>query len=145
MIYPDTSILISLILNEARADAVADKIRLMDRPLCISDWTVHELHCALARAVFTRRISEQDFAKAHSEAMDLVADIELGCPLIAVASYQLKNIDALIMVKPNLGLRAADAFHLGILLGAPEMSLLTADTNLHAAALGIDIESILIT
>jgi predicted nucleic acid-binding protein len=145
MIYPDTSVLVSLILNEPRADFVTDKLRQLNRPLCLSEWTVHELHCALARAVFLDRISEHDFARVLGEALDFISSIKLGCPLLGIAAYQLSNIDAMIMIKPKLGLRAADAYHLGILLGLPDITLLTADRLLHTAATMLEIDSILIS
>jgi predicted nucleic acid-binding protein len=143
-IYPDTSILISLILNEVRAPKVIERLQQLDSPLCLSEWTLHELHCALARAVLTGRISALDFGKVLDGALDFVSSIKLGGPLISIASYQLENIDSLIMIRPELGLRAADAFHLGIIWGLPEMMLLTSDSLLHAAALALQIDAELI-
>jgi predicted nucleic acid-binding protein len=144
MIYPDTSILVSLFLNEVRSESVVQTLQQLNRPLCLSEWTLHELCCSIARAFRDKRISKAESDRVPGEILQLVDELIIGRPLIKINSDQLTPIGSYILIRPELYLRAGDAFHLGIVMQKPDLSLLTSDKHLHSAAQALQIESVLI-
>ncbi len=144
MIYPDTNILASLLLNEQRADDVVSKLEELDRKICLSNWTLHELYCTLAKAFRAKRIIRKEYDRLFVELPELIARLNIGATLIKLEPYHLENFGSIILLKPELDIRAADSVHLSILYGREDLTFLTADSRLFGSAIQLNIDCILI-
>ena len=134
MRYFDTSVVVSLYINEGRTASVDAELRKNPADVIISPWVDIELKSALSLGVRSGRLSLQDARTAFA---DYRSDRAQG-------RYHVQVIDtrhflvAEQHVTFNNTLRAGDSLHLAIVL--VEMhTLVTGDNNLAqlAQALGI--------
>jgi predicted nucleic acid-binding protein len=144
MIYPDTNIIASLLLNETRADSVVATLKKLDRKICLSNWTLHELYCVFAKSLRMKIITQQVFDHLFGETLALIEVLNFGAPVIKLEAFHLENISVIILQKPQLDIRAADSVHLGILSANPALTFLTADKRLYNSAAALNIDTILL-
>ena len=137
MAYLDASVLVALIVPEPSSRAVRqwfDKTR--SDPRSVSDWCLTESASALGMKVRLREMSASELAKARTLLSSMVsASFELITP--RRVDFELA---ADFLAQPSLGLRAGDALHLAVAVGAAAGPVVTLDKTMLVAArrLGID-------
>lgn len=134
MRYFDTSVVVSLYINEGRTARVDAELRKNPADVIISPWVDIELKSALSLGVRSGRLSLQD---AHTAFADYRSDRAQGR-----YNVQMIDINHFMVAEQHIAfnntLRAGDSLHLAIAL--VEMhTLVTGDNNLAqlAQALGI--------
>lgn len=128
--YLDTSVVVSLLINERCTAAVRDWLEHdADSEKFISEWTLTEFHSALSLKLRTGQISgetkgeaEEIFRQAQGTILDLVP----------VSSADFMRA-AELAGNPNLWLRAGDALNLAIAERADAV-MCTIDKRLFEAA-----------
>jgi predicted nucleic acid-binding protein len=144
MIYPDTNIIASLLLNETRADCVVATLEKLDHKICLSNWTLHELYCVFTKSLRMKIVTQGVFDCLFDEAQTLMEALNIGAPIIKLEPFHLEIISSIILLNPQLDIRAAGSVHLGILSANPALTFLTADKRLHGSATALNIESVLL-
>ena len=130
LLYLDTSVLLSLILAEARSDRLATRLSSQKTPLGVSLWTVAEAVAVLGVKVRTREMTAREGAAAR---IRLVEDLAPSLQNVAIERETFARCLGLL-ADPRLGLRAPDALHLAICRGETPCTLVTADRKLYNAA-----------
>ena len=131
MIYFDTSALVPLVVPERASPMVhAWLAERLDEVLAVSEWTVTEFASALgARA----RIGTLTSAQAISAWARFRAEVVARCAVLTPAAPDFARA-ADLSLRFELGLRAGDALHVAIAVGAGAATLVTLDRAMAAAA-----------
>lgn len=132
--YFDTSALAKWYLNEARSDDVEKYIQERG-PVDISDLTVLEMRCLLARRRRERNIDSKAEIQVFATLQEDIRQKFLIChPLPVGVTEGAVN---LLSVLPDLPLRTLDALHLMIAKEIHTEVLVTADRVMAAGAKAI--------
>jgi uncharacterized protein len=131
MIYIDTSVLVPLLMPEARSMVVRAWFRRLDfADAAVSAWTIVEFASALGVKVRSRAASAEAAAHANA-AFQRLARKSLG---IVVPTHR-DFLDATRYLEEfDLGLRGGDALHLAIARNRRASGLVTLDKGLARAA-----------
>lgn len=138
MIYCDTSVLVAALTQEANTQMVQGWLgRQQPGQVCVSGWTVTEFSCALSRKVRRGDLTPEQRARVLTTWREVLRDgIELiEVPpeaFLAAASYTDRD---------ELALRAGDALHLAIAVGAG-YRLASCDASMSQAAIALGVEVI---
>ena len=139
-VYCDTSLIIASLTYEAHSPAVWRWLRTQsDRRLYVSDWTDTEVSSALSLKVRIGQISAVD-------RIDLLeawrASIGTNYERVGVSAENFATAAGFVE-RYELGLRAADSFHLAI-AQSHGLAMATLDTRLRHAAIeyGIVVEGV---
>jgi uncharacterized protein len=131
VVYFDTSALAKWYLNEARSEDVESYLQNR-APVLISDLTVIEFRCLLARR---RRNGELDFALENRIFSTFQEDIRLGhLECSPVPDGVFSAAVNLISVVTEAPLRTQDALHLAIARALSAETVATADQVIIRAA-----------
>ena len=129
MIYCDTSLIVSVLTEEAATERMREWMANVDDPLAISDWTLAEVASALAMkqrrgvlAADERNAVEHEWSEMQSEIFDRVP----------VEAKHFHRAAELVDAAPR-GLRPGDALHLAVVLDR-NCDFATLDIDLGAAA-----------
>jgi uncharacterized protein len=123
MIYLDTSVVVPLLVPEAKTADVTTWFASLGNTPVSSDWLLTEFASAVSIKVRRKELSESD-AKAIRSEFDLLATAGLRIVPISRSAYQ----DAAKMAAQHEhGLRAGDALHLAIAQEIGAQSLATLD------------------
>lgn len=137
-VYFDTSALAKWYINESHSDDV-EKYLQKHGPVTISDLTIVEMRCLLARRRRDKSISSQMETEAFATFQEDIRGRFLICHPIpdGLASGTIN----LIALLPDIPIRTLDAMHLMIAKGIPAVELVTADRIMADAgeALGIKV------
>jgi len=137
-IYFDTSALAKWYINETHSDDV-EKYLQKHGPVTISDFTIVEMRCLLARRRRDKSITSQIETEAFTTFQEDIRRRFLTCyPLPDSLAAGTINLIALL---PDIPLRTPDAVHLMIAKEIPAAELVTADRIMAdgAEALGIKV------
>ncbi len=130
-IYVDASALARLYLPEAESEALERQV-LGRTDLLASDLAVTEVVSAVARRVRDGQLREPQALRVYEALLDdLASGVFLRQDLDSQAH---RAAERLLLQRPGPGLRAADALHLALALGAGTRTLLTYDDRLAVAA-----------
>lgn len=111
MLYLDTSLVVTALVNEPRTHDVQQWLKEQgNSPLLISQWTVTEVSAALSIKLRTRQITSDDRALAQELFSELAAE-SYGIVDVTNAHFQSA---ARFARQHQLSLRAGDALHLAI-------------------------------
>lgn len=123
MVYVDTSVLVALLLNEARSADVARWYGACDKELVSAMWCVTEFASALSIKQRTGQITEAEGQAAWQRFERLCAnDLQL-LPLEPATFHRA----AVLALDAATGLRAGDSLHLAAALAAKAKSMATLD------------------
>lgn len=139
MSYLDASVLVALIVPEPSSRAVRqwfDKTPSETR--LVSDWCLTESVSALGMKVRMREMPAPELSRAKALLWSMVsASFELVTP---------RRIDfevaADFLTRSSLGLRAGDALHLAVAIGAAAGPLVTLDRKMIRAARALELEAV---
>ena len=134
VIYFDTSALAKWYLNEARSDDVEKYIQ-EHGPVDISDLTVLEMRCLLARRRRERNIDSKTETQVFATLQEDMRQKFLICHSLPVGVTA--GAVNLLSVLPDLPLRTLDALHLMIAKEIQTDVLVTADRVMAAGAKAI--------
>jgi uncharacterized protein len=124
VIYFDTSALAKWYINEANSDDV-EKYLQKHGPVAISDLTIVEMRCLLARRRRDKSITAQVETEAFATFQEDIRRRFLTChPLPDGLAAGTLNLIALL---PNIAIRTLDAMHLMIAKEISAVELVTAD------------------
>ncbi|MCE3290313.1 MAG: twitching motility protein PilT [Caulobacter sp.] len=133
MFYLDTSLIVSLITNEAHTpDARGWLSNHLTDELAISLWVTTEVSSALSMKLRTGQIDAAERGQAASAYAALVAGSLLNLPISTTAF----TVAARYSDREDLGLRGPDALHLAI-AAEHGAELCTMDRPLARAALAL--------
>jgi hypothetical protein len=136
-IYLDTSALAKWYLNEDMSEDVEDYIR-QHGPVAVSDLTVVEMRCLLARHRREKQISPAIELRVFGTFQEDINHGHLTCYSIpqgaAAAAVRM------ISVLPRVALRALDALHLAIAREIQADVLVTSDRVMATAARSIGLK-----
>ena len=138
VIYFDTSALAKWYINEAHSDDV-EKYLQKHGPVAISDLTIVEMRCLLARRRRDKSITAQIETEAFATLQeDIRRRFLTGHPLPEGLAAGTINLIALL---PDVPIRTLDAMHLMIAREISATELVTADRIMAdgAEALGIKV------
>ena len=138
VIYFDTSALAKWYINEAHSDDV-EKYLQKHGPVAISDLTIVEMRCLLARRRRDKSITAQIETEAFATLQEDIRRRFLTChPLPEGLAAGTINLIALL---PGVPIRTLDAMHLMIAKEISATELVTADRTMAdgAEALGIKV------
>jgi hypothetical protein len=138
VIYFDTSALAKWYINEAHSDDV-EKYLQKHGPVAISDLTIVEMRCLLARRRRDKSITAQIETEAFATLQEDIRRRFLTChPLPEGLAAGTINLIALL---PDVPIRTLDAMHLMIAKEISATELVTADRTMAdgAEALGIKV------
>jgi predicted nucleic acid-binding protein len=138
VIYFDTSALAKWYINEAHSDDV-EKYLQKHGPVAISDLTIVEMRCLLARRRRDKSITAQIETEAFATLQeDIRRRFLTGHPLPEGLAAGTINLIALL---PDVPIRTLDAMHLMIAKEISATELVTADRIMAdgAEALGIKV------
>ena len=138
VIYFDTSALAKWYINEAHSDDV-EKYLQKHGPVAISDLTIVEMRCLLARRRRDKSITAQIETEAFATFQEDIRRRFLTChPLPDGLAAGTINLIALL---PDVPIRTLDAMHLMIAKEISATELVTADRIMAdgAEALGIKV------
>jgi predicted nucleic acid-binding protein len=138
VIYFDTSALAKWYINEAHSDDV-EKYLQKHGPVAISDLTIVEMRCLLARRRRDKSITAQIETEAFATLQEDIRRRFLTChPLPEGLAAGTINLIALL---PDVPIRTLDAMHLMIAKEISATELVTADRIMAdgAEALGIKV------
>jgi predicted nucleic acid-binding protein len=138
MLYLDTSVIIALLVPETHSDRADAFIGKQQKgTLFVSDWTGTEVSSALAVRVRTGSIT----LDRRTAALAIWRSMRDNSFLRLATVADHFDEAARLCDSPSLGLRAADALHVAIAIGA-NAHLVTLDTRMAEAALqlGIPVE-----
>ena len=108
--YVDTSLVISAVTGEMRAEAVQEWLEQHWDYLIISDWVVTEAAAALAKQVRTNRLTSSEQLQA---ALLFERQFVSRLTVLPVSRAEFRSA-ARFCERAELGLRAGDALHLAI-------------------------------
>jgi uncharacterized protein len=109
LLYLDTSILLSLHLNDAKTQAVTLRVRNEKYNYAISSWCLTETASALGILVRRKDVS----TKLATEVLKNVELLAAECRVLPVDANAFRLLNAWLS-HFNLGLRAGDALHAAI-------------------------------
>ncbi len=138
VIYFDTSALAKWYINEAHSDDV-EKYLQKHGPVAISDLTIVEMRCLLARRRRDKSITAQIETEAFATFQEDIRRRFLTChPLPDGLAAGTINLIALL---PGVPIRTLDAMHLMIAKEISAIELVTADRTMAdgTEALGIKV------
>jgi hypothetical protein len=131
IIYFDTSALAKWYLNETRSDDVEKYIQ-EHSPVDISDLTVLEMRCLLARRRRERNIDSKTETQVFATFQEDIRQKYLICHSLPVGV--MTGAVNLLSVLPDLPLRTLDALHLMIAKEIQTEVLVTADRVMATGA-----------
>jgi predicted nucleic acid-binding protein len=131
MLYLDTSVVASLVLNDARSATVRKWFERKKRQqFAISDWTRVEFASAVARL---ERMAQLDRSQADAARVAFRDEVESAMEVLPLHREDFGLAVDLLAV-PASGLRAGDALHLAIVHNAALPEFETLDEGLARAA-----------
>jgi len=130
MIYVDTSVIVPLLTNEPKTQAVtAWFTELRDTPVC-ADWLLTEFHSAMSIKLRTGQINEANAKRVRKE-FDLF--IDGGLQVVAVSRNAFRHAAKMVQQHEH-GLRSGDSLHLAVALELEANHMATLDGTLAANA-----------
>jgi predicted nucleic acid-binding protein len=131
MFYLDTSVVASLVLNDAHSPTVRKWFERKRREqFAISDWTRVEFAGAVARL---ERMAQLDRSQADAARAVFRDEVESAMEVLRLGQADFALAVDLLAV-PATGLRAGDALHLAIVHNAAVPGFETLDEGLARAA-----------
>lgn len=131
MLYLDTSVVASLVLNDAHSTTVRKWFkRKMREQFAISDWTRVEFAGAVA---WLERTAQLDRSQADAARAVFRDEVESAMEVLRLGPADFGLAVDLLAV-PATGLRAGDALHLAIVRNAAVPGFETLDERLARAA-----------
>lgn len=132
MIYVDTSVLVSILTNEADTHRAQEALlRYHDDALYISNWSITEFSSAVSLKERAGGIGAQDAKRVRAQFYQMV---EASLEVLEVSTGHFK-LAASLTENPELALRSGDALHLAI-ASDHRMTVCTLDKKMaHAGAL----------
>ena len=131
MLYLDTSVVASLVLNDAHSTTVRKWFERKKREqFAISDWTRVEFASAVARL---ERMAQLDRNQADAARRAFRDEVESALEVLPLRQEDFSLAVELLAV-PASGLRAGDALHLAIVHNAALPGFETLDETLAQAA-----------
>jgi len=131
MLYLDTSVVASLVLNDAHSARVRKWFERKRREqFAISDWTRVEFAGAVARL---ERMAQLDRSQADAARAVFRDEVESAMEVLRLGPADFSLAVDLLAV-PATGLRAGDALHLAIVHNAAVLGFETLDEGLARAA-----------
>ena len=129
--YLDASAFVPVFVNEAASGSVRSWLRSVDQQeLALSRWTITEVVSAIGIRVRTGTITDDDARHAVAACLAMV---ERGLPILPVRDRDYTRATDL-MLDFSLGLRAGDALHIAVAMGAGAACLVTLDRRMAQAA-----------
>lgn len=132
MCYVDTSVIVAMLTHEPKSLACIDWFKNQKQPPQSSDWLITELNSAISLKLRTGQL-QTDQALAILQTFETL--INGGIKLLPINREIYSEAGALIRSNPNL--RAGDALHISVALGAGIKEFVTLDNNQAKAAQGV--------
>jgi uncharacterized protein len=129
MCYVDTSVIVAMLTHEPKSAICIEWFKSQKQSPQSSDWLITEFTSAISLKLRTAQIqTEQALAICHT----FETLINGGIRLLPISRENYNQAAALIRSNPNL--RAGDALHLSVALGAGINEFVTLDNNQAKAA-----------
>ena len=140
MIYVDTSVVVPLLINEAKSSDVAAWYSGLTEASFSSDWLLTEFASAVAIKLRRGELSEANAKAVHKEFDALMAG---GLRTVPVSRPAFRAAMALVKQHQH-ALRSGDALHLAIAQESGATAVATLDSLMAANArrLGLSVEAI---
>ncbi|SDK73437.1 hypothetical protein SAMN05192566_2279 [Methylophilus rhizosphaerae] len=132
MCYVDTSVIVAMLTHEPKSLACIDWFKNQKQPPQSSDWLITEFNSAISLKLRTGQL-QTDQALAILQTFETL--INGGIKLLPINREIYSQAGALICSNPNL--RAGDALHISVALGAGIKEFVTLDNNQAKAAQAI--------
>ena len=130
MVYLDTSVAVSLFVQEPASDGVAAWFATCADPIIAADWIVTEFASALSLKERRGDVTAEDARAVWAE---FDAFCGTGLRLVPVSRKAFEEAANMVRDAAS-GLRSSDSLHLAVALEIGASSLATADANLDTNA-----------
>lgn len=124
MCYVDTSVIVAMLTHEPKSAVCIDWFKNQKQPPQSSDWLITEFNSAISLKLRTSQL-QADQASTILQTFETL--INGGIKLLPINREIYSQAGALIGSNPNL--RAGDALHLSVALGAGITKFVTLDNN----------------
>lgn len=124
MCYVDTSVIVAMLTHEPKSFACMDWFKNQKLPPQSSDWLITEFNSAISLKLRTGQLQAEQ-ASAILQTFETL--INGGIKLLPINREIYSEAGALIRSNPNL--RAGDALHISVALGAGINEFVTLDNN----------------
>jgi uncharacterized protein len=132
MCYVDTSVIVAMLTHEPKSAACIEWFKNQKHPPQSSDWLITEFNSAISLKLRTSQL-QPDQASAILQTFETL--IHGGIRLLPINREIYSQAGGLIRNNPSL--RAGDALHLSVALGAGINEFVTLDNNQAKAAQSI--------
>lgn len=132
MCYVDTSVIVAMLTHEPKSAVCIDWFKNQKQPPQSSDWLITEFNSAISLKLRTSQL-QADQASTILQTFETL--INGGIKLLPINREIYSQAGALIGSNPNL--RAGDALHISVALGAGIKEFVTLDNNQAKAAQAI--------
>lgn len=129
MCYVDTSVIVAMLTHESKSAACIEWFKNQKQPPQSSDWLITEFNSAISLKLRTGQLQAAQ-ASAILQTFEIL--IHGGIRLLPINREVYSQAGELI--RRNLNLRAGDALHLSVALGAGVNKFATLDNNQATAA-----------
>jgi predicted nucleic acid-binding protein len=139
--YLDANVLVPLVVPEPLSSQIErwfDRANRDGEDLVISDWCLTEVASALGIKCRQNRLTPRDMARALETAMSTAEDV---FRVVAPRRADYRRATE-FLAQPALGLRAGDALHLAVAVGAEAGPVVTLDKTMLRAARRLGIEAV---
>ena len=130
MVYVDTSVLVALFTNEAKAERIANWIAEETRSLVSGDWCVTEFASALS----LKQRTSQTTLRQSNAAWKVFGQFCEGHLRLLPLDREVFSQAAHLVRNGKNGLRAGDALHLALALRVKTAAFFTLDVRLAESA-----------
>ncbi len=132
MCYVDTSVIVAMLTHEPKSLACIDWFKNQKQPPQSSDWLITEINSAISLKLRTEQLQAEQ-ASAILQTFETL--INGGIKLLPINREIYSQAGELIRSHSNL--RAGDALHLSVALGAGISEFVTLDKNQAKTALAM--------
>lgn len=129
MCYVDTSVIVAMLTHEPKSGACIEWFKSQKQPPQSSDWLITEFNSAISLKLRTGQL-QADQASSVLQTFETL--IHGGIRLLPINREVYSQAGGLIRINSNL--RAGDALHLSVALGAGVNKFATLDNNQAIAA-----------
>lgn len=124
MCYVDTSVIVAMLTHESKSAVCIDWFKNQKQSPQSSDWLITEFNSAISLKLRTAQLQPEQTSAILQTFETLVNG---GIKLLPINREVYSQAGALI--RSNLNLRAGDALHLSVALGAGINEFVTLDNN----------------